>query len=106
MAAVLLATAATLGRSGGHASLDTVQRIAQAITPFLGEGTGKILFGAGMTGSALVATIVVTLTAARTLGEVLGRASIRCNTRRARRRGSTESLRLRSLAGASRLPRG
>lgn len=72
MAAVLIATAATLGKSGNSTSLDTVQQIAQAITPFLGEGTGKLLFGLGMAGSALVATIVVTLTAARTLGEVLG----------------------------------
>jgi Mn2+/Fe2+ NRAMP family transporter len=31
-----------------------------------------LLFALGITGSALVATIVVTLTAARTLGEVLG----------------------------------
>ena len=72
MACVLVATAATLGSSGNHASLDTVEQIAQAIVPFLGEGTGKILFALGMTGSALVATIVVSLTAARTLGEVLG----------------------------------
>jgi Mn2+/Fe2+ NRAMP family transporter len=53
-------------------SLDTVQQIADAITPFLGEFTGKLLFGLGLSGSALVATIVVTLTAARTLSEVLG----------------------------------
>ena len=72
MAAVLIATAATLGKDKIGASLDTVQQIAEAITPFLGEGAGKILFAMGMTGSALVATIVVTLTAARTLGEVLG----------------------------------
>ncbi len=72
MASVLVATAATLGKADTHAALDTVQQIAQAITPFLGEGTGKLLFGLGMTGSALVATIVVTLTAARSLGEVLG----------------------------------
>jgi Mn2+/Fe2+ NRAMP family transporter len=72
MACVLIATAATLGAGGRHAALDTVQDIARAITPFLGEGTGRVLFGLGMTGSALVATIVVTLTAARTLGEVLG----------------------------------
>ena len=71
MACVLIATAATLG-GGRHAALDTVQQIAEAITPFLGERTGRVLFGLGMTGSALVATIVVTLTAARTLGEVLG----------------------------------
>jgi NRAMP (natural resistance-associated macrophage protein)-like metal ion transporter len=72
MAGVLIATAATLGRADSSASLDTVQQIALAITPFLGETTGKILFGLGMTGSALVAAIVVTLTAARALGEVLG----------------------------------
>lgn len=73
MAAVLIATAATLGVSGkGGVALDTVQQIAQAITPILGAGAGKILFAMGMTGAALVATIVVTLTAARSLGEVLG----------------------------------
>lgn len=72
MACVLIATAATLGKAGNHAMLDTVQQIAEAITPFLGEGTGKLLFALGMTGSALVATIVVTLTAARAVGEVLG----------------------------------
>ncbi len=72
MAGVLVATAATIGTVGAHPSLDTVEQIAHAITPFLGEGTGKLLFALGMTGSALVATIVVTLTAARTLGEVLG----------------------------------
>lgn len=72
MAAVLIATAATLGKTNRGVALDTVQQIAQAITPFLGEGGGKILFAMGMIGSALVATIVVTLTAARTLGEVFG----------------------------------
>jgi len=72
MAAVLIATAATLGSAGQTGSLDTVQQIASAITPHLGETTGKLLFGLGLSGSAVVATIVVTLTAARTLSEVLG----------------------------------
>jgi Mn2+/Fe2+ NRAMP family transporter len=72
MAAVLIATAATLGHGSQSGSLDTVQQIAQAITPFLGETTGKLLFGLGLSGAAVVATIVVTLTAARTLSEVLG----------------------------------
>ncbi len=72
MAAVLIATAASLGTTNSGAALDTVQQIAQAITPVLGQGVGKLLFALGMVGSALVATIVVTLTAARTLGEVLG----------------------------------
>ena len=72
MAAVLIATAATLGKSTQSGSLDTVQQIAEAITPYLGETTGKLLFGLGLAGAAVVATIVVTLTAARTLSEVLG----------------------------------
>jgi NRAMP (natural resistance-associated macrophage protein)-like metal ion transporter len=72
MAAVLIATAATLGKSAQSGSLDTVQQIAQAITPYLGETTGRLLFGLGLSGAAVVATIVVTLTAARTLSEVLG----------------------------------
>ena len=71
MACVLMATAATLA-GDRHATLDTVQQIAGAITPYLGHATGRVLFALGLTGSALVATIVVSLTAARTLGEVLG----------------------------------
>ena len=72
MAAVLIATAATLGRSGRSESLGTVQQIAEAITPFLGKRIGTTMFALGMIGAALVATIVVTLTAARTLGEIMG----------------------------------
>jgi Mn2+/Fe2+ NRAMP family transporter len=72
MAAVLIAVAATLGKAGGSHSLDTVEEIVGALTPFLGQFGGKLLFGLGMSGAALVATIVVTLTAARTLAEVLG----------------------------------
>jgi Mn2+/Fe2+ NRAMP family transporter len=72
MVAVLVATAATLGGSDAVGSLDTVQEIAQAITPYLGTETGKLLFALGLSGAAIVATIVVTLTAARTVSEVLG----------------------------------
>src|SRR5260370_8751462 len=72
MAAVLVATAATLAGKTQTGALDSVQQIAEAITPYLGEPTGKLLFGLGLSGSAIVATIVVTLTAARTLSEVLG----------------------------------
>ncbi len=72
MAAVLIAVAATLGKAGGDHALDTVEEIVGAITPFLGDFAGKLLFCLGMAGAALVATIVVTLTAARTLAEVLG----------------------------------
>ena len=72
MAAVLVATAATLSSSNHLGSLDTVQEIAGAITPYLGNTTGRVLFALGLSGSAVVATIVVTLTAARTVSEVLG----------------------------------
>lgn len=72
MAAVLVVTAATIGRTHEGRSLDTVQQISQAITPFVGERAGTLIFALGMIGASLVATIVVTLTAARTLGEVLG----------------------------------
>ena len=72
MAAVLIATAATLGNTTQAGSLDSVQQIAQAITPYLGRATGEFLFCLGLSGAAVVATIVVTLTAARALSEVLG----------------------------------
>ena len=72
MAAALIATAATLGHGGPNQSLDTVQQIAEAITPYLGQFGGKLLFGLGMAGASLVAAIVVTLTAARAVAEALG----------------------------------
>jgi Mn2+/Fe2+ NRAMP family transporter len=72
MAAVLVATAATIGQAAQGRSLDTVQEIAEAITPFVGHRAGTWMFALGMLGASLVATIVVTLTASRTLGEVLG----------------------------------
>lgn len=71
MAAVLIATAATLGQAGEGCSLDPVQQIAQAITPFLGQRVGTLLFAMGLLGASLVVAIVLTLTASRTLGEVL-----------------------------------
>jgi len=72
MAAALIATAATLDGRGERA-LDTVDEIAAAITPYLGEFAGKLLFGLGMAGASLVAAIVVTLTAARAAAEALGK---------------------------------
>ncbi len=72
MGSVLVATAAALSGGKTGASLDTVEQIAGALTPSLGIATGKLLFGLGVSGAAMVAAIVVTLTAARTLGELLG----------------------------------
>ncbi len=72
MAAVLVATATTIGRTNPGAPLDTVQQISEALTPFLGHTAGRIVFAVGMSGAALVATIVVSLTAAWGVGEVAG----------------------------------
>ncbi|HLI66102.1 MAG TPA: Nramp family divalent metal transporter [Caulobacteraceae bacterium] len=72
MAAVLLATGATIHMANPHASLSDVQQIAHAIIPFLGDTVGRLVFAAGMTGAALVATVVVCLTAAWGIGEVAG----------------------------------
>lgn len=72
MAAVLIATAATIGKTNSHANLQDVHQISEALTPFLGETTGKLFFALGMTGAALVAAIVVSLTAAWGLGEITG----------------------------------
>jgi NRAMP (natural resistance-associated macrophage protein)-like metal ion transporter len=72
MASVLIATGATLYHVGTNASLGDVQQIAHAIIPFLGDTVGRLVFAAGMTGAAVVATIVVCLTAAWGVGEVAG----------------------------------
>ena len=72
MASVLVATAATIGRTNPGAPLNTVEQISHALIPFLGITTGKLLFALGMLGASLVAAIVVSLTAAWGLGEILG----------------------------------
>jgi Mn2+/Fe2+ NRAMP family transporter len=72
MAAILIVAATTIGARNSNTSLDTVQQIADALIPFLGSFWGKLVFACGMLGAALVATIVVSLTAAWGLGEVTG----------------------------------
>lgn len=72
MAAVLMTTAATLGKHNSQASLETIQQISHALIPYLGATTGKIIFALGMIGASLVAAIVVSLTAAWGLGEITG----------------------------------
>lgn len=72
MAAVLVATAATIGKTNPGAPLNTVHQISQAITPFIGAMGGKVCFAIGMLGASLVAAIVVSLTAAWGLGEITG----------------------------------
>ena len=72
MAAVLVAAAATLaGRTNGD-SLKTVGDLSAALTPFLGEGVGRLVFGLGIVGAGMVAAIVASLALAWGLGEVTG----------------------------------
>jgi Mn2+/Fe2+ NRAMP family transporter len=72
MAAVLIAAAATLATHGVAPSLDTVGQLSDALTPFLGVGTGRLVFGLGIVGAGMVAAIVSSLALAWGLGEVTG----------------------------------
>jgi Mn2+/Fe2+ NRAMP family transporter len=71
-AAFLIAAGATLGHGGTGGPLETVAQIGTAFTATLGATMGKMIFIFGLTGGALVGTIVVCLTLAWTFGEVLG----------------------------------
>jgi Mn2+/Fe2+ NRAMP family transporter len=72
MAAVLVATAATIGKSNSASSLHTVGDISRALTPFLGPEIGRLVFSMGIIGAAMVAAIVVSLASAWGFGEVAG----------------------------------
>lgn len=73
MIAMLVTTAATLWATNeGGVDLNTVEQISDALTPHLGYDAGRILFSLGMSGAALVAAIVVSLTAAWGMGEITG----------------------------------
>jgi Mn2+/Fe2+ NRAMP family transporter len=72
-AAILIAAASAFGHGGAAGgSFDQVSEIAGAFTAVIGPAAGRVVFGLGMTGGALVAAIVVCLTAAWAFGEVLG----------------------------------
>ncbi len=72
MIAVVVAVAATVGRTDPGAALKTVGQIASALTPHLGHFGGTVLFGLGMLGAALVAAIVSSVAGAWGLAEVFG----------------------------------
>ena len=72
MAAVLIATAATIGRTHAGASLDSVGDITHVLVPVLGERVGRVVFSLGILGAAMVAAIVVSLASAWGFGEVTG----------------------------------
>jgi Mn2+/Fe2+ NRAMP family transporter len=69
-ASVLVAAAASLGST--RSSLASIGEISEALTPILGEGVGRLAFGLGVIGAALVAAIVSSLALAWGLGEVAG----------------------------------
>ncbi|NIE64262.1 divalent metal cation transporter [Burkholderia sp. Ax-1719] len=70
--AVLLAAAATLSAHGQPRSLGSIGEIGNALVAELGPFAGRLLFGAGVLGAALVAAIVSSLALAWGLGEVFG----------------------------------
>jgi len=71
-AAVLVTAATTIGAHGNVGSLGSITEIAEALTTVLGTSFGRIIFALGLTGGALVATIVVCLTCAWSIGELAG----------------------------------
>jgi Mn2+/Fe2+ NRAMP family transporter len=71
-AAVLIATAATLGGNGAYHALDSVGEISRTLAPALGAPLARIVFGSGVLGAALVAAIVASLALASGVGEVAG----------------------------------
>ena len=72
MAAVLIATAATIGKMGPHASLSSIGDITNVLVPVLGTSVGRWAFALGTVGAAMVAAIVVSLACAWGFGEVTG----------------------------------
>ena len=70
-ASVLVAVAA-LKLGGAGQSLDSIGEISRALTPLLGETTGRLVFSAGVVGAAMAAAIVCSLACAWGLGEIFG----------------------------------
>ena len=71
MIAVVVAVGATLGVSQPGRSLANVGAIATALSPFLGRAGAVSLFGLGLVGAAVVATLVASLAGAWGVAEVL-----------------------------------
>ena len=75
MAAVLVAAAATIGKlhaGAADASLNSIGDITKMLVPALGPSVGRVVFGFGTIGAAMVAAIVVSLASAWGFGEVTG----------------------------------
>ena len=69
MIAVVIATAATIGRTHPGASLNTIQDIATALQPALGTTGAVLLCGLGMIGAGFLAALVVSVAGAWGIGE-------------------------------------
>ncbi len=84
MISVMVAVAATIGRSHPGTGLSSIGDMAAALTPVLGHTSAVIFFGLGMLGAATVAALVVSLAGAWGISEVLGwRHSLNDSPRRA-----------------------
>lgn len=72
MVAVVIATAATIGKTHPGASLNTIQDIAGALKPVLGATPAIIFCGLGMAGAGFLAALVVSVAGAWGIGEAFG----------------------------------
>jgi len=70
--AVLVASASSLGGYRHAGGLDNIAQIGEAFGVLIGPTWGEAVFAIGLSGGALVATIVVCLTAAWAMGEAVG----------------------------------
>jgi len=71
--AIVVATAATIGRARWGASLSTIGQMADGLAPFLGRTYALLFFGLGMLGAAIAAALVVSVAGALGVSEVMGR---------------------------------
>lgn len=71
--AVIITVAGTIGKTNPNQSLNTIQQISDALTPFLGATFGKIVFAIGISGAALIAAIVVSLASSWGFGELINK---------------------------------
>jgi Mn2+/Fe2+ NRAMP family transporter len=76
-AAVVVAAAAAFHHGAAGEGLGSVGRIADAFAVSVGPAAGRAVFALGLSGGALVAAIVVCLTAAWAFGEVFAPAGTR-----------------------------
>lgn len=72
MITMVLAFAATVGRSNAGTTLGSVGDMAGALSPFLNVIAAKVLLGSAVLGAALVAALVASIAGAWGLSEVFG----------------------------------